>query len=143
MTNLFILSIGQYDKIESAIFNSDFNKKVLKMNIPEGKIVILSKFLIPVSVYKANYAFYNVYGKSARQVLTNLTINKKKNYSNIEFSFLNNNDYKKMFAIDDSKNDCITVLQIENELNRIDKIKNLYVFNSQKYNQVKFIKTNC
>ena len=59
------------------------------------------------------------------------------------FSFLNNNDYKKMFAIDDSKNDCITVLQIENELNRIDKIKNLYVFNSQKYNQVKFIKTNC
>jgi len=143
MTNLFILSIGQYDKIESAIFNSDFNKKVQKMNIPEGKIVIVSKFLIPVSLYEGNYGFYNVYGKSARQVLTNLTINKKKNYTNIEIFFLNSNDYKKYFAIDDSKNDCITVLQIENELNRIDKIKNLYVFNSQKYNQVKFIKTNC
>tara|TARA_B110000967_G_scaffold190352_1_gene214997 strand:- start:129 stop:560 length:432 start_codon:yes stop_codon:yes gene_type:complete len=143
MTNLFILSIGQYDKIESAIFNSDFNKKVQKMNIPEGKIVIVSKFLIPVSLYEANYGFYNVYGKSARQVLTNLTINKKKNYTNIEIFFLNSNDYKKYFAIDDSNNDCITVLQIENELNRIDKIKNLYVFNSQKYNQVKFIKTNC
>ena len=138
--NLLILSIGQYSKIESAIFKQDFVKKIKKLNIQEGKVLIINKSII-IDSHEINYLFYKAYGKAAWN--GEFTKNEKKKDIKIEKKILNNQKYKTYRIIDDYKNDCISILKTKNELSRADRFKKLYILNYKKYYLLELLESNC
>ncbi len=142
LQNLFLLSLGQYDKIESAIFKHNFVSKLKNIDkLPEGNVLILSKNKIIYRPYEINYLFFQAYGKAAWWGEFTNDINKNK--ANPPENILNNDYYRLQYVVNNYQKKCNTKLKIYNEISRLERIKKFYIFNSKNYNQIKIISSDC
>ena len=141
--NLFILGGGYYTKIETAIFKNDFVSKLKKIEEPPGGSIQVLNSQIPGYFRKAegNYLFFKAYGKASWWV-NYFDQKEKKNFKTPEF-ILNRSDYKTKYVLDDFKQKCSTIIKLENEINKIDRIYKFYIFNSKEYFKINVLSSNC
>tara|TARA_B100000989_G_scaffold294175_2_gene272776 strand:- start:2054 stop:3481 length:1428 start_codon:yes stop_codon:yes gene_type:complete len=140
-----------YFKIEASVFRESLVQNLREFDEPNSGLVefyrhdnkkfnVIDKHdYLPghrVRNQEISVLFYKAYGKSAWLFF----IPKSKNFKKLDF-----NKYKTLFNADDFdlKSKCVTKIYFSERLSYFERIKFLYIFNSNKYYKINKLKTIC
>ena len=149
LQNMTLLSLGYYAKFENSIIQSTLTNNLKKINEPSGGYVyIISNEIKTLRSYEIGHIFYKAYNKAAWSGIALdffefSSVDGKENQSQIPATILENNNYKTKYLINDFNPECKIILKLENELNQIDRLKKLYIFNKKKYFKIDSLQESC
>jgi len=115
----------------------------MKIEEPLGGTIQVLNNQMPGYIRKAegNYLFFKAYG-SASWWVNYLDQKENKEFKTPEF-ILNRSDYKTKYVLDNYKQQCSTIIKLEDEINRIDRIYKFYVFNFKDYFNINILRSSC
>ena len=144
LQNLFILSVGYYTKVESALFRYDFIEKLKKIEEPPGGNVQIISSHAPgyLRYYEVNYLFYKAYGKASWWGSTHYNQELIENVK-VPERLLKSSDYRTWNILSDYNQQCNIVMQLTNEINKFDRIFKYYILNFKDYFKIKVLKIDC
>jgi len=144
LQNLSILSIAYYTKIESALFRYDFVEQLKKIEKPPGGNVQIMSSHMPgyLRQFEVSYYFFKAYDQASwwGKVVRDGKI--RENFKPEEW-ILKKDNYKTQFMLDDYKQQCSIVIELNNEINKFDRISKFYILNFRDYFKIKVLEINC
>ena len=139
--NLFLLSYGNYTKIESYLVRNNLIQELKDFgDIPKGNVKFIGKN-IPADLrpIELNHILYKAYNVAAWWSTGFYSKEIFKPPSHI----IDNKTYAKNVISSDYKYECDIFIYIKNDLKKIERIKKIYIFNYKKYYNIDKIETKC
>jgi len=139
--NLFLLNYGNYTKIESSLIRINLVQELKNFgDIPTGNVKFIGKN-IPVDfrTTELNHILYKAYNTAA---WWSTGFNSDK-ITKPPLLILNNKRYSKYVISDNYRYECDIYIYLKNDLNKIKRIKKLYIFNYKNYYNIDKIEKNC
>ena len=130
--NLILLNYGSFRKVESYLFTKNLENELKLHNTPSKGIVKFVYKSVPYDLrpFEVSYLFYKAYDTAGWK-------------SNIVKDVKLDDIHAKMFITNDYKYECSISVHLKNDLNKIGRFKNFYVFNYKKYYNIDKIIEKC
>ena len=140
--NLLLLSYGHYKKIERYVYQENLIKELKNHGkIPKGNVKIISNnYPATLRNYETSFLFYKAYGSASWY--GNIVKNNEDDLKWLKL-LLSKEEYRLNNIIKDYVYECSSSIFLKNDLNRLQRIKKSYIFNSSKFFNIEKVTYDC
>jgi hypothetical protein len=139
--NLVLLNYGNYSKVESYLFRKNLiNELKSYEGLPRGDVELVgNNFPAELRPYEISHIFFEAYGVAGWWGTT----------SNSQFTgsppikFLKDKQYSLHNILNNYKKECKIFIYIKDDLKKIKRIKNFYIFRYKKYYKIDKVNEKC
>lgn len=133
--NLVLLSYGSIRKIEAHHFKNNLITEFKKYGaIPKGDVQIISKnYPADLRSFEISYILYKAYNKTAWWGFMASKPEERKPIKVQGVSILDKKEYRKLNIIGDYFYECKSYIYLKNDLNKLNRLRKLYVINYKNY----------